>query len=351
MTLTWHKLDALPPLAAAVMTRHGWAFSPAWFRTLAGAVLRRGERARLAWWQAGDRGAGIVLRLGRANRLRGAQEAHGMTDLYTTLYGPVATDPAAAAELGRALGSEPLDLIEINALDPHCPLSTALAAGLVAQRWGVIHYDHFGNWHAVTDGMDGTGFLASRTASLRNTCARKERALRRDGRLETTLVRSGAEVAQAIADYEEVHAQSWKPPEPHPTFIATLIRAMAEAGFLRLGLARIDGRPAAAQIWLVAQGRATIFKLCHAIAVDRLSVGSVLTACMATAVLGEGGVREIDFGRGDDSYKQLWMPTRRQRIGLLAANPARPLGVALLARHVWLPGLRQRRRLGESAAV
>ena len=48
-----------------------------------------------------------------------------------------------------------------------------------------------------------------------------------------------------------------------------------------------------------------------------------------------------DFGRGDDPYKQLWATQRRQRIGVVLANPLRLHGVAALGRQ-WLGHARRR---------
>ena len=74
-----------------------------------------------------------------------------------------------------------------------------------------------------------------------------------------------------------------------------------------------------------------------------LSPGTVLTAHMVRHLLDVEQVAELDFGRGDDPYKQSWTTRREQRIGLLLANPWRPRGLATIARH----GLgRLRRRVG-----
>ena len=77
---------------------------------------------------------------------------------------------------------------------------------------------------------------------------------------------------------------------------------------------------------------ATVLKLAHDDAWRALSPGTVLTAHMIRGLLGEQ-VTELDFGRGDDPYKQLWANRRRQRIGVLLADPRQPRGLAALLRH------------------
>jgi hypothetical protein len=54
---------------------------------------------------------------------------------------------------------------------------------------------------------------------------------------------------------------------------------------------------------------------------------------MIERLIEEDGVRELDFGRGDDGYKGLWVSRRRQRIGVLVADPRHPAGLLALARH------------------
>jgi hypothetical protein len=55
---------------------------------------------------------------------------------------------------------------------------------------------------------------------------------------------------------------------------------------------------------------------------------------MIQHVLDVDHVDEIDFGRGDDPFKQLWMSERREHWGLLAFNPSTPLGLLAAARHL-----------------
>jgi CelD/BcsL family acetyltransferase involved in cellulose biosynthesis len=88
----------------------------------------------------------------------------------------------------------------------------------------------------------------------------------------------------------------------------------------------------AAQYWVVGGGQAALLKLAHAEDQRAASPGTALTAIMIRRLLEGDGVRELDFGRGDDPYKRLWVGHRRQRIGVLLADPRHPAGLLALAR-------------------
>src|SRR5262249_6396574 len=131
----------------------------------------------------------------------------------------------------------------------------------------------------------------------------------------------------AIGIYEHVYAASWKKPEPYPGFIPGLIRTGLYQSALTVGVLRVDGMPVAAQIWIIFKRRATIFKLAHLEAYRKWSVGSVLTRYLIERAFSDPNVCEIDFGRGDDQYKQLWLPHRRQRWGIVAYDPGTAIGL------------------------
>lgn len=269
---------------------------------------------------------------------------HGRLSALTTpyslawrpLFAPGAgpdTQTQAGRSLAAALRLSPP--VQLDLLDPAAPGLAAFRDGLAKGRIHSSAYDHVGNWHeSLPAGTGWDAYLAARPPALRSTISRKLARARRDMRFEL-LAAPGAGLEQAIAAYEAVRAASWKPDEPFPAFDAALLRAGAAAGVLHLGVLRqaTDSQPVAAQYWILDRGgaRATVLKLAHKEAAKAASPGTVLTALMVRHLL-EEGVRELDFGRGDDDYKRLWVGTRRQRIGLILADPLHPLGLLALAR-------------------
>jgi Acetyltransferase (GNAT) domain len=117
-------------------------------------------------------------------------------------------------------------------------------------------------------------------------------------------------------------------------FIPGLIRLCAQQGVLRLGVAHIDGKPAAAQLWIVHNGAALIYKLAYDEQFADLSVGTILTANLMQHVLDIDKAEVVDYLSGDDAYKKDWMSDRRERWGILAMNPRTVGGAMAIGRHV-----------------
>jgi hypothetical protein len=221
------------------------------------------------------------------------------------------------------------DCLSLSELDPREPSYPTLVDAL--RRAGLLVESVFssGTWYEETSGLSFPDYVAARPSELRNTWQRKRRKLARGNRLTTYFIHDDKGLDQAVADYETVYAASWKPPELFPDFVPALIRLAGKLRALRLGIYHLDGIPAAAQFWIVWKGRAVICKLAHDKRFDDLSLGTLLTMEMFERVLTGDRPHEISLGRGDDPYKKLWLPKRRERWGITAANPRTWRGLRL----------------------
>lgn len=334
------------------------AFSThAWFANLAATGVDPGDVVRFDI-VAGRNGCACVfpLRSGadRFGPLRG-RLLSGLSSLYSCRFAPVGLDQLDEETACAVVATWLLSLRQGQArpsriaFDGLAEGSTALAAldtGLRRAGYWVERYAHFGNWYLPTRGLSLDSYWSSRPTALRNTIRRKEKAVRRRGAVDITIHSDPSGSDQAIQDYQHVHAASWKPAEPYPEFMPGLIRTGLAAGLVRVGVLSLDGEPAAAQIWLTAHRKATIFKLSYHEAHRDLSVGSLLTRSMMAEALDGDTLDEIDFGRGDDPYKRDWLPERRQRWGLVGYSTASPCAIAQAVRNL---APRAARRLAQRA--
>lgn len=322
---------------------------PDWFRNLSETCLGPDEEAVLitAADADGEPLAALPAKRHTASHLfPGARAISSLTNFYScrfqALTRPGADQAGAYRKLVRAMiadASGP-DILNLDTLPREAPTFDATVAALRACGWPARPYFHFGNWFEDVADVGYDDYLARRPSRLRNTIARKRRQLEKTFEVRFEIHHTPADVEAALASYDAIYADSWKTAEPFPDFTPGLARRAAASGVLRLGLCHLDGAPAAAQIWLTHEGRATIFKLAYAERHRRHSLGTLLTAHMMRQALEVDRVSEVDFGRGDDDYKQDWLSQRRERWGILAFNPRRVRGLAAAARHLLGPALK-----------
>jgi hypothetical protein len=324
------SIDALPPEALALFG--GDAFSTAgWYRSVAEAGLPSGARpAVLVATQAGRCVAVFPMR-------DGAGGLGSLTTPYSCLWHPLFApdlDSDTLRGLGETFGRfcRRRGVTRLEAIDADAPWVAPLLAGVRSAGLIPLWFAHFGNWFCPTLGLDWSAYLRQRPGRLRETVRRRTRRLMAEA--EFALIDGVRDLDAALADYASVYARSWKAPEPFPAFNPALMRACAGEGTLRLGLLRRAGTPIAAQFWIVRDSWAGVQKLAHDEADHASAPGTVLTGLMIRHLLDEEHVAELDFGRGDDAYKQDWTGTRRQRQGVLLANPRRPAGFVAMARHM-----------------
>lgn len=352
--------DKLPAEVQAFMERaehRNIGFGLDWFRNLINTVYpgHRGIRFYTLW-----KGEQVVAVLPlRVARERGGWKLESLSNYYTTLYEPVLEPGTKSSDLVPLLAAIGRDFagfasLTLAPMDPAADTYQTLLGALRLTGWLPYEYFAFANWYQPVDG-DWTAYLAARSGTLRSTIKRMTKKFAGDGGT-LAIVTDPKDMVTAIAAYGEVYAASWKRQEEFADFVPGLLQICAARGFLRLGLAWLDGRPIAAQIWLVANSRAEIYKVAYHEDFKAYAPGTLVTAMLMQHVLEVDKVTEVDYLIGDDSYKKTWMSHRRERWGIVAYNPKSLRGVAgiayeSLARSVKAVRRRLRTRLAQAAAV
>lgn len=306
-----------------------------WYDLLQKTVYPEDSGVRFYHASVGNRLTTILpLRLARHGSVKTVE---ALSNFYTSLYSPLQTSACDGLVLRHLLSSAAGDhggahVMRFAPMDTSSPAYAQLLNELRAIGWITFDFRCFGNWFLeVKDNWEG--YLRNRSANLRSTIKRKSRDFSAAG--GTLQVVTGLkEIEQGIDAFQEVYSASWKVPEPYPDFIPSLIRQLATKGLLRLGIARLQGKPVAAQLWIVAGMKASIFKLAYHETYANYSPGTVLTSHLLNHVIEQDHVREVDFLRGDDKYKRIWMSDRRERRGIVAYNPTTVIGFALLIREI-----------------
>ena len=262
--------------------------------------------------QAGTTTAWLPLRIEKPGHLA------GLANWYSFAIRPLYTGSddqcIALFELFHNLRSQAgrLSLYPVRDDEQQSIVEALRAAGwwVKATQAGDRHWLDLGD-------MDHDAWWASRPGALRNTVQRKAKKGVVDIQLLTAFDPG------SWAAYEQIYAASWKPEEGHPALLRAFAEAEGTGGRLRMGIARIDGLPVAAQFWTVEDGTAFIHKLAHVEDSLKASPGTLLSAALFRHVIEVDGVKRIDFGTGNDGYKRDWMNRHDPLWRIEAFNPSR----------------------------
>jgi len=330
--------------------RHSIFLGQTWFEVFCAELVNPTQRVRVIGIFA-DSNLSRAIAVIPLWQERGSGHLESLANYYSSYYAPIIDDDIAEnSQILSAVFDAFLRSLDTSStwltlkLFPMTVSATWLSTFVdCAQRRGLYtqSYFCFGNWYLPVTTLTSAQYFATRTSRLRNTLSRKHKQLNAQAELNIRIVTALNDLALAYRLYQQVYARSWKKPESHPGFIEKMLRAYAAKGQLRLGLLTVNGEAAAAQIWLVTQHCASIFKLAYDEKFAPYSVGSLLTEAMFTHVLDHDKVSEVDYLSGDDSYKKDWMSHRRERWGLLLINRRSLLGKGLFLRHA-LPAMLKR---------
>lgn len=297
--------DASRPAQSGFYDRHDWL-------ALTRSHIYPGDPLAVAAAHDGEAAAWLPL------RDCGAGHGRALASWYTLAFAPLFTPGIDAdgrarllAELARVLRRR-FDTLSLWPLE--ADVAAELQAAFRAQGWLPRLRFETANWVASTAGLDFDAYWAARPSKLRNTVRRRTK-----NSPFTTEVLDRFDDAAWDA-YEAVYAQSWKPEEGAPAFLRAAAAQEGVAGTLRLGIARRDGVPVAAQFWTVEHGHATIHKLAYLESEREHSPGTLLSVAMFRHVLDRDRPAVIDYGNGDEPYKAEWMDQRRERFRLRLFN-------------------------------
>lgn len=350
------SLEALPPEARALWLREEprlqFDQTLGWSELLVAHASEPGERVGIVTaWDGTGRCRGLLpLKTPAASGGMAPRGAFALANYYSSLYAPVVGsedgEPVAVLRTllrGVLAMDRTVDALDLNPLSSGAPgrseepITEAgpIARALEGCGWSTETYFRFGNWYLEVAGRTYEAYFEGLPSQLRNTVRRKEKKLLSLPDVAVDIARTPEEAERALAGYQKIYAASWKVPEPHPDFIPSLVRDLARRGTLRLGHVRIGEDSAAAQIWVVKDGIASIFKLAYDERFQQVSAGSVLTSHLMRHVLDVDRVRVVDYLSGDDAYKRDWMSHRQERVGVRAYRRSSWRGqVAILSSRV-----------------
>ena len=332
----YDRLEDLPP-------QHKMAFDCAeqvsydcglhWFSNLIDTTLSGNESLKL-YLADDEKGQIAILPMcyyATTSKFK-LRQLRALSNFYTSLYAPVCSNDLSEELLKEALqaikdSGLAWDVIDFSPLSIDHKSYEALFKALTMHDFMTFRYFCFVNWYLPVSGRSFHEYFQDLPSRLKHTVKRKRKHFFTLVGARIEIIIGGDQLELGIADYTKVYNSSWKLREPFPDFIPGLIKLCASQGWLRLGLAYLHDQPIAAQIWIVANGRAAIYKLAHDGKFDSHSIGSVLTAHIMQHVIDIDKVQEVDYLIGDDEYKKDWMSHRRERWGIVAYNPRTILGM------------------------
>ena len=218
-------------------------------------------------------------------------------------------------------GRDRVDMIRTGTFDSRGPTIDEFRQ--ILRRHGFLTQSYFvcANWYEEVGGATADQYLAARPKTLHDIVKRRAKRLQNQAAGQIQILHGGEQLAMGIADYARITAASWQGRDiTARDYLPSLMKLAASLGVLRLGLIYVDGRPAGAQICFVSNGKASFYRTAFDPSFRRFSVGTLIIHDMVRHVIDVDKVELIDFGIGDQAYKQGWAGTRRELWGIAGFN-------------------------------
>ena len=231
-------------------------------------------------------------------------------------------DEAAVESFAERVITMPWDFLELGNLGQEAPRARQLARALARRGYRVATRAAEPCPRLVLPAT-WDGYLASQSATRRQTIRRKERKLEKEHRVvvrehDTASFDDGWQTLSALHSDRWGGATAFSPrvAEMHRVFA----KALAAQGALWLTTLELDGLAAAAWYGFAWGDTVYFFQSGRATEQRGGSVGQVLMGKMIRRAI-EQGFRHFDFLRGDEPYKADWTEDLRTTWELIATRP------------------------------
>lgn len=252
--------------------------------------------------------------------LVGERTVASPTNDQTPVFGPLATDAAAAAALGSAVvGGRPYRL-DLGYMDPDDTSTAHCSAALHDHGYRQLPQQTLRAPFTNLSG-DWDTFSARFSKNRRKALRRTERRLREQGDLRVDVYDGGSDLDERLAEGFRVEGSGWKGAQgtaidarpAHRHFYTQVARWAADHKWLQLVFLRLDGRPIAFE--LVLRHDDVVYDLKGGYDEDYRTWGPgvLLMGEMVRAAF-DDGVRTIEWLGADDTYKLAWSDGTRERV-------------------------------------
>lgn len=327
MRISISNLEALPETVIKKLNQNKTGFFSTffWYRNFVDTVIKT-DSGNYGFLMAESNGEDqIVFPFMFSILKNGCRQLKSLTNYYSPIYQLVHDKSVdlAGVELSNFFnelksGPFPWDVMELRPLDQE--VASFLSLQLKKTKIPHVSFFCFGNWYLDVNGRSFDEYFAGLSSKVKNTVNRKIKKFEKLQGANVVIVTEKQDLDATISAYEKVYASSWKQDEPYPDFIPGLIKTAEETGSLRMGIAYLNNVPIAAQLWIVADNTAYIFKLAYDENYKQYAAGTILTAKLMKYVIDCDKVEVVDYLCGDDLYKKDWMSHRRERWGILVFN-------------------------------
>jgi hypothetical protein len=312
----------------------------AWFQSIEKYTLLNNEHPKTVAIDLGETTPMYIPFIEKAvtRKLVSSIELHSLSNYYSPFF----------YFAGRKMGSLDKQFAEIlqasHFFQQYDSITLCPLLGCEAENWASIFkqlgfysytYHHSTNWfHNCISNTEK--YWSLRPSRLRNTIKRKRKKLESNGEFRIIIhtPSNAHSLKKPLDEYHKIYDDSWKKTEPFPAFINAIALNAANRNQLRLGIVYHNHKPAAAQIWIVCDNTAYIYKLAYRQSYSKSSIGSILSAELTDYVIEKDAINYIDFLTGNDSYKKDWMTSSQPLLGVIAYNPKTLNGKLKIILHV-----------------